>query len=208
MVVTPSCSMSTLRVLKRGGGHVVLIHGRTGLPGGRFHSLLGKILIRRESLSIRAPTSLGRIARGTPATARVRSVLFTGGVIGGDGDGTVMLTGGGRLLTDNMNRASHISTLGRTVRGTGSFRFSLGNTIVTDSTFFPFPSYMRVTSGRNIGTIVRPKNSMGSRLAFRCYGRRNMTVIIAKVHRFGRWSRYGLPFTTAVKLFVRRYSNG
>lgn len=187
IIVTPSCSMSTLRVLKRGGGHVVLIHGRTGLPEGRFHSLLGNMLIRSESLGVRAATSLGAMASGTPAPRRMRSVLFTGGVMGGDGSGTVILTGKGRLLTDNIKRASHISTLGRTVRGTGSFNFSLRNTIVTSSTFFPFPSYIRVTSGRNIATIVRPNNSIGSRLAFSCYGRRNVTVIAANVHRFGRW---------------------
>lgn len=189
IVVTPTCSTSTLRILGRGGGHVVLIHGRYGAYPVRFHSLLGNILVRRGSLDVRKRTSLRPVARGGPATPRIRSLLFTGGVIGGDGSGTVALIGGGRLYTDNVKRASHISSLGRTVRGTISFGFSLGNTIVTSSTFFPFTSYIRVTSGTNVATIVRPKNSVGSGLSISCYGRRNLTVIGANVHRFGRWLR-------------------
>lgn len=101
------------------------------------------------------------------------------------GSGTVIMGSTGVALKINTKRVGHMNSTGVTLRRTNR---GTGKTMLTSSTFFPVGSAIRATTGTNVATVVRPKNSVHSRSSVGGTSRCKVTVIFANMHRFGRWS--------------------
>ena len=184
VIIGPSYSNESLKLLKGKKNRIILIQKENKLPKENIRSCLNGILMQDKDLKTDEEVDLNTVTKLNPRRSEIQDLIFASKICKHTKLNTIVLAKNQQLLASGTGQTSRIDALHQAINKAKSFGFELKGAVMASDAFFPFPDCVEIANNEGIKSVIQPGGSIKDNLSIEYCNANEMRMVVTGTRHF------------------------
>ena len=184
VLIAPSFSIDSLKILKEKKNRVLLQQNKIKLPKIQFRTALNGVLYQDKDLTTDSIDDMKIVTKMTPSHSQLEDLIFASKVCKHTKSNTIVFVKEKQLLASGVGQTSRVDALKQAVEKAKSFGFNLNGAVMASDAFFPFPDCVELANNEGVKTVIQPGGSIKDNLSIDYCDQHNMSMVLTGIRHF------------------------
>ena len=184
VLIAPSFSDESLKLLKKKKNRVLLKQNDLNLPKIQYRTILNGLLYQEKDLHTDSNSDMKIITNKKPSNKELEDLIFASKICKHTKSNTIVFAKNKQLYSSGVGQTSRVDALRQAVEKANNFGFNLKGSVMASDAFFPFPDCVELADKAGISAVIQPGGSIKDQLSIDYCNDNNMSMVLTGIRHF------------------------